>query len=140
MTGGKCTRRKQKPRLTKKRKNRPKMKKHKYFTVFSLAVLIAASGCKKQYDQYTPNTNLPSSVPAYLILRQVLNDMAIFPGGNADKFCQYTLSSYTYYGDNQYWTGSADLNYGTLRNIVAMENEAKKASGEIIPIVLLLNF
>jgi len=116
------------------------MKKYKYFTVFIFSVLIAASGCKKQYDQYTPNTNLPTSVPAYLLLRQVLNDIVVFPGGNADKFCQYTLSSYTYYGDNQYWTGSADLNYGTLRNIVAMENEAKKASGDNNPYSALAKF
>ncbi len=105
------------------------MKKYNYHIAIILALALLAGSCNKKYDQYTPNPNLPTSVPAYLLLRQVENDMAVFPGGDADKFSQYTLSSYTYYGTNEYWTGAANLNYGTLRNVVAMENEAKKASG-----------
>ncbi|MBP0443139.1 hypothetical protein, partial [Campylobacter jejuni] len=77
--------------------------------------------------------NQPVSVPAYLLLRQVENDIMEFPAGDADKFCQYTLSTYTYYGLNEYWSGSARLDYGTLRNVVAMENEAAKAAGNNNP-------
>ena len=116
------------------------MKQHKYFTVVILALLLAASGCQKKFDEYTSNPNLPTSVPAYLLLRQVLNDMPVFPGGDADKFSQYTLSSYTYYGTNEYWTGAANLNYGTLRNIAAMEKEASKASGDNNPYSALAKF
>lgn len=100
-----------------------------YISFFSLVVLLTDTGCKKKFGEYFVNDNQPTTVPAYLLLRQIENDMVVFPGGDADKFCQYTLSSYTYYGTNEYWTGAATLNYGTLRNIVAMENEAKRASG-----------
>jgi Starch-binding associating with outer membrane len=105
------------------------MKKYNYHIAIVLTLALLAGSCSKKFDQYTPNPNLPTSVPAYLLLRQVENDMVVFPGGDADKFSQYTLSSYTYYGTNEYWTGAASLEYGTLRNVVAMENEAKKASG-----------
>ncbi len=105
-----------------------------------LIVGVAATGCKKQFDEYASNPNLPTSVPAYLLLRQVENDIPVLPGGDADKFCQFTLSSYTYYGTNEYWTGAAGLNYGTLRNVVAMEKEAEKSSGANNPYSALAKF
>lgn len=116
------------------------MKKIQFITVAAFAIGVMGSGCKKQFDQYANNPNLPSAVPAYLLLRQVENDLPVFPGGDADKFCQFTLSSYTYYGNNEYWTGAANLNYGALRNVVAMENEAKKASGDNNPYSALAKF
>jgi hypothetical protein len=64
-----------------------------------------------------------------LILRSILNGLVVFPGGFEDKANQNILSNYTYYGDNKYWTGSASLNYGQLKDVVAMEAEAKKAAG-----------
>jgi hypothetical protein len=116
------------------------MKKIQYiFLAFSIFAIINTS-CKKQFDEYANNPNLPQSVPAYLLLRQIENDMPVLPGGDADKFCQYTLSSYTYYGTNEYWTGAAGLNYGTLRNVVAMEKEAAKASGDNNPYAALAKF
>ena len=116
------------------------MKKNKIITALSLAVLIVSVGCSKKFEEYTPNPNQPVSVPAYLLLRQIENDLVVYPGGDADKFSQYTLSTYTYYGTNEYWTGSADLEYGTLRNVVAMETEAAKASGADNPYAALAKF
>ena len=111
-----------------------------YIVMLAAVLLITATGCKKKFDEYAVNNNLPTSVPAYLLLRQIESDMVVYPGGEADKFSQYTLSSYTYYGDNTYWTGAATLNYGTLRNVIAMENEAKAASGENNPYAALAKF
>lgn len=116
------------------------MKKIKYIIVAVIAITVAGSGCKKQFSDYANNPNLPQSVPAYLLLRSVENDMPVFPGGDADKFSQYTLSSYTYYGTNEYWSGAATLNYGTLRNVAAMEKEAAKASGDNNPYSALAKF
>ncbi len=116
------------------------MKKFNYYIVFIIAVFITANGCTKKFDEYTPDPNNPVSVPPYLVLRQILNDMIVYPGGDADKFCQYVLSSYTYYGTNEYWTGSAELNYSTLRNIAAMDKEAKKSGVENNPYSALAKF
>ena len=115
------------------------MKRITTYTAVFFVIIILANSCQKKFDKYSVNNNQPTSVPAYLLLRQIENDMIVFPLGNtcntgdADKFCQYALSSYTYYCTNEYWTGAATLNYGTLRNVVAMENEAKKASGDNNP-------
>ncbi|MEO7769177.1 MAG: SusD/RagB family nutrient-binding outer membrane lipoprotein, partial [Ferruginibacter sp.] len=116
------------------------MKKNKLLTILALAVLIVAGGCNKKFEEYAKDPNQPVSVPAYLLLRQIENDLAVLPGGDADKFGQYTLSSFTYYGTNEYWTGAANLNYGTLRNVAAMEKEAAKASGDNNPYAALAKF
>lgn len=105
-----------------------------------LAVIIVASSCTKKFEEFAVNPNQPTSVPAYLLLRQVENDIMVFPGGDADKFGQFTLSTYTYYGTNEYWTGAATLEYGTLRNVVAMEREAEKVSGVNNPYAALAKF
>ena len=89
---------------------------------------ITASSCTKTFEKYTENPNKPTSVPAYLLLRQIENNLMVFPGGDEDKFSQYTLSTYTYYGTNEYWSGSTNLDYNNLQNISALEKEAAKAS------------
>lgn len=116
------------------------MKNNKLMITLSITVLLLAGACTKKFETITPDPNQPVSVPAYLLLRQIENDLVVYPGGDADKFSQYTLSTYTYYGTNEYWTGSADLDYGTLRNVIAMEKEATKASGENNPYNALAKF
>jgi hypothetical protein len=94
-----------------------------------LAVAVMAAGCSRKFEDYAKNKNLPLDVPAGVILRSALNDIVVFPAGDEDKQCQFFCSNYTYYGNNQYWTGSAGLKYGSLRNVLAMEAEARKSAG-----------
>lgn len=105
------------------------MKFIKFPLVITLATLVFLTGCKKKFQDYSENHNLPLQVPPSLILPSILNDLAVSPGGDADKADQFIVSSYSYYGLNQYWTGSASLNYGTLRNVLAMEREARRLAG-----------
>ena len=117
------------------------MKNNKIITIIALAAMIVTSGgCKKKFEDFSTNPNQPVSVPAYLLLRQIENDLVVFPAGDEDKFGQFTLSSYTYYGLNEYWTGATRLDYGTLRNVDAMEKEAAKASGVNNPYAALAKF
>ncbi len=104
------------------------MKSVKYKIIFALTGLVILVGCSKKFEDFSKNKNLPLAVPPGLILKAVLKDIVVYPGGYEDKAGQYIASNYTYYGDNKYWTGSASLNYGTLNNIVSMEALAKKAS------------
>ncbi len=103
------------------------MKFLKFLIIITL--ILFAFGCKKKFEDYSQNKNLPLQVPPGLILKSILNDMHVSPGGNEDKADQFIVSNYTYYGLNQYNTGSATLSYGTLRNVLAMENEAKRLAG-----------
>ena len=94
-----------------------------------LTMLLLGTACKKKFEDYSRNNNLPLAVPSGVVLRAVLGDIVVYPGGYEDKASQFIVSNYTYYGDNKYWTGSANLNYGTLNNVIAMEGLARKAAG-----------
>jgi hypothetical protein len=98
-------------------------------TMLALGILLVAAGCSKKFEENSRNNNLPLSVPPGVVLRGILGDVIVYPGGNEDKASQYIVSNYTYYGDNKYWTGSAGLNFGTLNNVLSMEALAKKAAG-----------
>ena len=105
------------------------MKPLKISMLFAVAILLLASGCKKKFEDYSKNNNLPLQVPPGLVLPTILNDLAVLPGGDEDKYSQFIVSNYNYYGDNKYWSGSAGLNFGTLRNVLAMESEASRLAG-----------
>lgn len=98
-------------------------------TAIILVCALMFSSCSKEFDEYSLNSNQPISVSPDLILRGVLNSLPVFPNSDEERWSQYTCRNYTYYGDNRYWTGAANLSYGTLNNIVAMETEAKKRTG-----------
>ncbi|MFI5194305.1 MAG: SusD/RagB family nutrient-binding outer membrane lipoprotein, partial [Chitinophagales bacterium] len=87
---------------------------------------------------YSQNLNqpVPGKVPPGIILKTILNDLVEYPGSTSDKACQDYCSNYVYYGNNEYWTGSASLNYvnsnpggNDLNNILAMESEARRLAG-----------
>jgi hypothetical protein len=105
------------------------MKSLKFSAISFLAIVMIVTGCSKKFEENAQNKNLPLHVPAGVVLRSVLNDLVVSPGGDEDKQSQFIASNYTYYGNNEYWTGSATLNYGSLRNVLAMESEARKATG-----------
>ncbi len=86
------------------------------------------TGCKKKFEDYSQNKNLPQQVPPGLILKAVLNDLNT-QNDDQNKGDQFIVSNFTYYGLNQYSTGSASLSYGTLRNVLAMEKEARRLAG-----------
>jgi len=107
------------------------MKSIRSSIILVLAAIAISTGCSKKFDQYSQNTNQPNpgKVPPGIVLKSILNSMIVYPGGDADKQCQFYCSNYTYYGNNQYWTGSAGLDYSTLNNVLAMESEAKRLAG-----------
>ncbi len=107
------------------------MKSLKSPLIIVLTAMILTAGCSKSFENYSQNANqpLPGKVPPGIVLKTILNDLIVFPGGDADKQCQFICSNYTYYGTNEYWTGSATLNYGDLNNVLAMESEARRAAG-----------
>jgi len=116
------------------------MKHLKLYSISLLATLLLLSGCSKKFDEYSLNPNQPVSVPPDLILTGILNSMPVLPDGDAERWSQFTCRNYTYYGDNAYWTGSTDLNYGVLNNIVAMEKEAGRLQNPVNGYTALAKF
>ena len=96
--------------------------------IISYIMLIAlfASSCSKTYDKMEMNPNNPESVPASLVLNGV--EVSLAPGawGLQQRWNQFSCCNYNYYGNQEYNWGGASLQYTLLKNVVKMEEEAKR--------------
>jgi len=123
----------------------------KIFRIYLLPalLLLTVSSCKKDFQKYTQNPNVPLSVPASLLFNGVLNDLVDLPDGgyassnqnsvvykntsNKDEiWCQYYIYNYNYYGNNTYDFDSGADYYTTLKNVVAMEATASSTGGAAV--------
>ncbi len=108
----------------------------KITNIFLLAAILLAASCSKKYEDLQKNPNISTSVPPNLILNRLLNSLSgglggVEPWGAVARYNQFYCRNYQYYGDNQYnWNGGPfDVYLSILKNIVQMEKEASKASG-----------
>src|SRR6476620_4429110 len=102
------------------------MKKLHYILIISSAV-VALAGCRKEFNSLNTNENKPTSVPAGLLFNGLLNSMYDAPYGSGERYSQYYLCNYDYYGNNRYDFGEGDDHYDELNNVVKMVEEATKA-------------
>jgi hypothetical protein len=102
------------------------MKKYLRITIIMLFAIAALSSCKKDFEEMGADNNRPGSVPPSLLLNGILNNMYDSPYDDSEKWDQYFLQNYDYYGNNRYDFGSGDNYYNTLKNVIKMEEEAKK--------------
>ncbi len=91
--------------------------------------LIALSSCEKTFDQLEKDSNRAVQVPASLVLQAVefniMNDNGR-PFSAEARYNQFYCSNYNYYANNEYNLGQMPNQYTTLKNVVKMEEEAKK--------------
>ncbi len=97
-----------------------------------VAMLLTVSSCQKTFEKDTVNANVPTSVPASLLLNGITNSMADLPDGSAEIYDQYYIYNYNYYGNNTYNFGPGDNYYTTLKNVVSMEQQAVAAGSPAI--------
>lgn len=106
------------------------------FAFFALAFLNAC----EDFAELEKNSNKPNAVSPGLVLNGVLNDLYERPWSLEHRQNQYWCCNYNYYGTNEYWA-SATLNFLSLKNVVKMEEEAKRAGGaDINPYAALGKF
>lgn len=116
------------------------MKKINIAVLLLLLSVVVISSCKKSFSDLGENTNKPTAVPASLLLRGVLNDMYEAPSTMAERWSQYYLCNYDYYGNNRYDFGGLETGVGampadfytTLNNVQLMEAAATKNGGSTI--------
>lgn len=90
---------------------------------------IMFAGCTKQFDDLKIDTNRPESVPPSLVLSGVLNNFTQAAWSLPHRWNQFSNCNYNYYGNQEYnWTNVSFDPYNTLKNIVKMEEEAKKTN------------
>ncbi len=97
-----------------------------------MVLVMIVSSCKKTFLADSVNNNVPTNVPASLLLNGVLYNMVDFPDNSPEIYSQYYIYNYNYYGNNQYNFGSGDNYYTTLKNVVLMEQQAVKAGAATV--------
>jgi hypothetical protein len=104
------------------------MKKLIRYSILTALVLFVLGSCKKDFEDLKQNANLPGSVPPSLLLNGALTELYDRPYLDDhpldERWCQYFLTNYDYYGNNRYDFGSGKSYYSTLKNVVKMEEEA----------------
>ncbi|PUZ28698.1 SusD/RagB family nutrient-binding outer membrane lipoprotein [Chitinophaga parva] len=108
------------------------MKKILSATLLLAALVVAMSSCKKSFSDLGENNNKPVKVAPSLLFTGILNDTYEAPYTMAERWGQYYLCNYDYYGNNRYDFGglSAKVSdvpadyYSTLANVLDMEKAA----------------
>jgi len=107
--------------------------------LFAISALLVLQACQ-DFEELEKNENKPNQVPPGLVLNGILNDLYERPWSVEHRQNQYWCCNYNYYGTNEYWS-SATLSYQTLKNVVKMEEEAKKTgAGDVNPYTALGKF
>jgi len=101
----------------------------KIFQILTLVLVVGSmTACKKSFDSLAADPNRATSVPANLILNNVLLDFTEEAFNSNQRWNQYYVCNYAYYGNNEYnWTGYSYNGYNMLKNIAQMESEASKS-------------
>lgn len=94
------------------------------------AFALTLSGCERSFEELEKDPNRPVTAPASLVLQGIESDMygnIGTPFSDEMRWNQFYAINYNYYGNNEYnWSSFTD-HYSTLKNVVKMEEEAKRA-------------
>ena len=98
---------------------------------YPLLVLgLALSSCDTSFEELEKDPNRAVSAPASLVLQGIeydLYDNTGVPFSSEMRWNQFYAINYNYYGNNEYQWGEMPNHYFTLKNVVRMEQEAKRA-------------
>jgi len=99
------------------------------FYIFFIVIVFSTvnTGCKRSFEDLNTNENKPTSVPPSLLFNSIAYAMYDAPYGSGERFSQYFLCNYDYYGNNRYDFGPGDNYYTTLKNVDKMVDEAVKS-------------
>jgi Starch-binding associating with outer membrane len=101
----------------------------KILIIFLFATTIFSCS---DYKQLELNPNVPTSVPASLILAPALTSINEGAWNDVMRANQFYASNYAYYSTNEYTWGAASLRYTTLKNVQKMEEEAIKSGAKAL--------
>jgi len=106
------------------------MKLNKILIGFLGIVILGLSSCEQPFDALEKDPNRAVNVPASLVLQGIENSMFYdngVPFSAEMRWNQFYCSNYNYYATNEYtWTSFRDQ-FTTLKNVIKMEEEAKRA-------------
>jgi hypothetical protein len=94
------------------------------FAISTVFALVVMNSCSVEGLDNDPNR--PTQVTPDLVLNGICFSINQRPWGGDARICQYNLCNYNYYGNNEYNWGGASWSYTTLKNVIKMEEEAKR--------------
>ncbi|CCH03429.1 hypothetical protein FAES_5430 [Fibrella aestuarina BUZ 2] len=100
---------------------------------FAAVLALTVSACEQPFNELEKDPNRATTAPASLVLGGVLNDLynSTYGGGawgDYQRYNQYYASNYNYYATNEYTWTQTSLYFTTLKNVVKMEEEAKRVA------------
>ncbi|MCF0063006.1 SusD/RagB family nutrient-binding outer membrane lipoprotein [Dyadobacter chenwenxiniae] len=102
---------------------------HKLIAVCT-AFGLMLSGCERSFEELEKDPNRAVTAPASLVLQGIEFDMYDNigrPFSSEMRWNQFYAINYNYYGNNEYTWSTFTDHYTTLKNVVKMEEEAKRA-------------
>ena len=85
-----------------------------YKTAYLLIAFLITVLPSCDYTGLDVDPNRPTSAPPSLILNGVLLNMRSSAWNPTMRWNQYYCINYNYYGNNEYWSGAAGLDYTRL--------------------------
>ena len=117
------------------------MKKSFHILAFIGVLVLTMASCKKKFQDLNTNENKPTHVPASLLFNGVEFAMFDAPYTMQERWSQYYCCNYDYYGNNRYDFGPGSNQFGTLKNVQKMEQEALNGgAGALNPYAALAKF
>ncbi|MFN8343651.1 MAG: SusD/RagB family nutrient-binding outer membrane lipoprotein [Spirosomataceae bacterium] len=111
------------------------MKLNHILFISALTLGTVLTGCEKPFDELEKDPNRAVNATPSLVLNGVLNDMygtMGSPWGETARWSQFYCSNYNYYSTNEYSWTTTGLNFGTLKNVLKMEEEAVRTGAPAV--------
>jgi hypothetical protein len=100
------------------------------FYQFLLGFALLMSGCDDRFTRLQEDPNSPGTAAPIHILHHIIKNSWESPWTYAQRLNQYYVSTYVVYDDQGYLLGEYGMDYGSLRNILAMEKEVERVGTE----------
>ncbi len=106
------------------------MKVKNYIQLALIGVGLVLTSCEKSFEELEKDPNRAVTAPASLVLQGIEFDMYNNTGrpfSSEMRWNQFYAINYNYYGNNEYQWSEMPSHFYTLKNVVKMEQEAKRA-------------
>lgn len=106
------------------------MKKILFLAITAVSVMLF-QGCQLG-DNLDKDPNKPTTVTPDLVLNGICNSIYMEPWDDVARWCQYNCCNYNYYGNNEYNWANASMSFTTIKNVIKMEEEAKRVGYDAV--------
>ncbi len=107
--------------------------RHLHILSYTLILAALSMAACQNYEELQIDPNRPTTAPPAQIFTGIQVDLfrsGYEPWSETYRLGQFYAITFDYYGNQDYNWGASDLAYGTLRNVLRMEQEAQRLSND----------